>query len=207
MWALAVTRPRAELVVSDRLRRQDLEHCVFRQRVSHISRGRRIERLVPAFPRYIFVRVCDRIWRYVLELRDRNGIDLVHDFVRMSDNLPVIVAPEVVDHLRATATDDILPIEVSQARFKFGDRVRISAGRSVTTGSEAIYQYTARPGRVCVLLPWLGRLVSTEVDDNEIEPIFKPNRERRHRRRRGGQRHYRRQRGGTAGRPVETASP
>lgn len=188
MWALAVTRPRAERIVSKRLQDRSFEHCIFHQRITEIRQGRKIEKITPAFPRYVFVRVADEaVWRFVLELRDHNGMDLVQDFVRGAENQPAIIHHHVVDQLRATAKDDILPQLPSQERFKFGDKVRISAGRSVMTGSEGLYQWATAPGKSCILLPWLGRMVPVEVEDNEIEPVFKPTRERR-RRRRGGQR-------------------
>jgi len=188
VWVLAITRPRGEFAASRRLHQLCIDHFVFKHRVATLKRGIRVEHLVPAFPRYIFVAMIDAWWQRLLE----EVGDLV-GYVRHLDQTPVSVPPSVLTQLvDQSARGAILPFDQSIApRFHLGDKIQIAAGGSVASGCRGVYQYVIRPGRVCVLMPWCGRMVSVEVDEEEIEPFEPRRRTRRHRGRRGGYRHNR----------------
>ena len=67
---------------------------------------------------------------------------------------------------------DVLPVDNEVgARFKFGDKVQIVTGSHAAFGCEGVYQYTVRPGRVCILSPWLGQLVPIELNEADIEHV------------------------------------
>jgi hypothetical protein len=176
------------------LERFSFPHHVFKHRISRIIRGRVTERLIPAFPSYLFVFTTDEMLAKLHQLWPYIGMS---SFVQGA-NGEVAIADVALKQLRDRAIDnDVLPTnnEVN-ARFVFGDKVQIVTGTHVAFGCDGIYQYTVRPGRVCILSPWLGQLVPIEVDESDIELAgerkVKPHRFRR-RRRRGGYRYHTRE--------------
>ena len=187
VWVLAITRPRGEFAVARRLNQLCIDHFLFKHRVASIRRGQRTEHLVPAFPRYVFLCMIDAWWQRLLE----EVGDLV-GYVRHLDHTPVAVPPSVLTQLvDQSSRGAVLPLQDDTApKFRLGDKIQIAAGGSVASGCRGVYQYPTRPGRVCVLMPWLGQMVSVEVDENEIE-AFEPRRRRNRRGRRGGYRHNR----------------
>ena len=171
MWALAVTRPRAETAVSSRLQTNSLAHHVFKHRLTKFIRGRRISYLAPAFPRYIFVGVVDRIWQLMQSMRDFNGNNLVINFVRGAEGKPSLISDREISVMTDQADgDEVLPLPDRDARFKFGDRIRLISSYHVVRGCEGVFQFNTRPGRICILMPWLNQMCSVEVDEDEIEP-------------------------------------
>ena len=55
-WAMVVTAPNSEHIVSRELRdRHGIPHHYFKRMTTRVHRGRVIDKLLPAFPRYIFV--------------------------------------------------------------------------------------------------------------------------------------------------------
>lgn len=184
-WLLARTIPQRELRSSQVLTRFNYPNHVFKHQILQPHRGKMISRLTPAFPSYVFLEVVDEarmmletIWHYACLV----------DFVRTSGIASL--ADNALDHLKRIALPgDVLPHDSEMgSRFKFGDKVQVVAGPQVAyDGCVGIYQLTVKPGRVSVLFPWLGRLVSSELNECDIELVS----EMRHRRQRkkGGRRH------------------
>lgn len=183
-WALVMTAPHTERSVSKRLLETGIEHLLVKRRKMRIWRGRKLERLVAAFPRYIFVKVHDT-WEAI-----RNIIGVV-DFVRIGLK-PADISEEVINGLRSRLDrDGVLPVE-EKSRFQFGERIVIRGTRAVS-GHEALFQFPLHGGRVCILQEWFGRFMPVEVNEDDLMSLgeynsLKPKRRRRDRgrHRRGG---------------------
>lgn len=176
-WHLAVSAPGAESRVISRLERQQLPFHIFRHAERRVLRGRATERLVPTFPRYVF------IWNTGNALRE---VRETHEIVAM---VPGTVPQQIMDELLARADRDAiiaLPRPETIERFLPGERVRVSGGPY--QGFEAIWAARSGAARCRVLLGMMGRQVPIDMDDEWLEPArergakahkYRPRRRRR----------------------------
>jgi len=179
-WSLAITPPNCELKISRALARWDYEHCVFKVRRRRVFRGRAHDRLLPAFPGYLFV-VAKNSWS---TLREIFG---VVDF--LAHGQPIELA---VKSLKQIAdSDGVIPTpEISSSRFAPGDRVIINSADVRISGQRAEYLYAVGDGKAAVRIEWLmGKFVPMQIDERDLvlevaKETPKPRRQRRHRRRR-----------------------
>lgn len=185
-FALAISPTNRELSIARALTRWKFPNLVFKIRTRAVHRGRLVDRLRPAFPRYIF---CDALDNYA-HMRARFGII---DFVRGDDQRIAIVPDEALTSLRDVADHDgVLPTpDKSSTRFKSGDHVMIR-GASMLAGHPAIYQHAVDETRAVILILWMGRWCPTAIDErdleNETKPPEAPRRKRRRRRGRNANR-------------------
>lgn len=162
-WALALTQPNAEHIASVNLERQKFPHHVFKIRSRAVVRGKMVERASPAFPRYIFVFIEDT-WR---ALRGTRGIS---DVVRCGETLARVPEP-VMNTLLARADgegflrDD--PRMMHADKFEHGENVRVTEG--VFSGFKAVFDCRTGEERVRVLLSYMNRLVTVEVQDSVLQ--------------------------------------
>lgn len=172
-WVLAMTASNFEQRVAAVLGALGIEHHLFCHRIRSVIRGRVVERLRPAFPRYIFVRiVADAMWRKVLEVNSVIG------FVK-SEEQPIVVPQGVIDDLIARQLNGALPNPLA-AKFRLGDRVRIVGEYNLVFGNIGVYQYPIAPDRAVVLLPWFGGAsIRTEIDNRDMERVIELRRGRR----------------------------
>lgn len=180
-----MTAPNLESRTTVIFTRLKYEHHLFCHRIRSVIRGRVIERLRPAFPRYIFVKiVADVMWREVMDIGGGR-------FVRSYEyGLPVIVPQHEIDDLVQRQQDGVLPNPLL-SRFQFGDQVRIVGEYNFAFGNVGVYQYPVAAGRALVLLPWFnGAWSRTEIDERDVERVVKRERRDRGRHRRGGQRRH-----------------
>lgn len=172
MWALAVIRPRTEYVVSQRLQSRALEHLIFRHKLIKFVRGQRFNYFVPAFPRYVFIRVVELMWHFMRTLRDLAGNNLLSYFVSSENNRPILIPDDEIQKLRSQADQDsVLYLPEPVARFRHGERIRWCGRTTVLRGSEGVFQFNTRPGRACILMPWLNEMRSVEVAEEDLEPF------------------------------------
>lgn len=163
-WALITTQCNTEPSVARILVQKQVAHHLFLQRKKYVIRGSVVERLVPFFPRYIFVQPGDR-WR---EIRDIAG---VCSFVRFGDSYPESVTDDTVNALVDASVSDIFPLGEISGRFKKGDRVRISGDNSIF-GTVGIFQHLVKSDRAYILLPWFNKqMVGTEVDEADLDKL------------------------------------
>ena len=164
-WSLAITAPNREFAISRLLTALGFDHHLFTVRKPLVHRGRVIERLAPAFPGYIFV-LANSAWIFLRELIGMIG------FVHFGDG-PIVVPEHVVENLRKQADAfDTLPslaILPGPSRFASGQRVRIG-GMTAASGCIGIFQRTILPNHAVILLPWLGQMVPTTMDERDLEP-------------------------------------
>ena len=158
-WALATIVPNCEHRVGAELRRRNLPHHIFRIKQRVVARGRVVDRLVPAFPRYVFV-PAQECWETVRKVADFTGL------VSAS-------CDQVVSDLTARAPNGVLP---STPRLSVGDRVRVAM-----LGSVGIFQRFVGMDKACVLLPWFNRMVETVVYEKDLEKVARTHRSRRRR--------------------------
>ena len=78
-WPLAVTAPNAEFRVADAFAQLAFPHFLFRTRERIVQRGRVVDRIVVAFPRYIFVFVIDFAMYRIMVETVRGVIGFVRD--------------------------------------------------------------------------------------------------------------------------------
>jgi hypothetical protein len=178
-WSLAITAPNRELSISRALSRWDYEHIVFKIRRSSVFRGRFRDRLVPAFPGYLWL-VANNSWH---TLREVFGIV---DFIGHGTSIELAVnsLKLVADHQCVIPTPEI------PSRFRPGDRVIINSADIRIAGQRAEFLYPVADGKAAVRIEWLmGRHVPMQVDERDLvleiaNAKSKPRRARRHRRRR-----------------------
>lgn len=157
-WSVAVTPPRREFYTRDLLRRLGVESRAFKIVRRVACRGRVVDRVVPAFPSYLFVfRALDR-WALI-----RNFAAFV-----MVGERPATIEEDAMAMLSAQANaDGVIAIPVDSA-FKKGDRVVIR-GSSSLSGQPAVFVQASANGRTIVLIDWMGRWVPVGIDERDLE--------------------------------------
>lgn len=178
-WSLAITAPNAERIVAADLSRLHYPHIWFKRQASAVVRGRVVQLVRPAFPRYVFV-TTDQCWEV---LRD---VGKVLGLLSFGEELAVI-RQNIVDQLihRCNGTD-LFPPEVIPEPFKRGDRVVIG-GYGPIAGHEAVYEQVASDGKLRLSFDWFGRLVPIDIDSRDVSVLVsapKPTKKRKRPRRR-----------------------
>lgn len=161
-WYLIHAKPSAEGVAQRNLERQGYETYLPRLLQSTFWRGQRRERVVPLFPRYLFLRLREG-HQALGPVRSTTG---VAQAVRFGSRYAVI-GDEVVAELRARA-DPVTGLHRLRPRRRLdvGTIVRIAAGPF--DGVEAIFERHAGGDRVVVLLKLLGQDASVCVPEDAI---------------------------------------
>jgi transcription antitermination factor NusG len=192
-WTLAVTHPNSEHLVAEDLRRLSYDHIWFKRRASAVYRGRVVERIFPAFPRYIFIHT-ELCWDV---LRDATK---VLGLVMFGERIGVLQQPIVDKLVERCGGTDMLPAEAIPEPFTRGDRVMVT-GYGPASGHQAVYQGVAEDGRLRLEFEWLGRYVPVDVDSRDVSVISSPPSPKSNRRRK------RRSRKGARSRAVEAHTP
>lgn len=183
-WTLAVTHPNAERLVSEDLKRLSYDHICFKRRASAVHRGRVIERVLPAFPRYVFIHTAS-CWDV---LRDASK---VLGLVMFGDRVGVLRQPVIDRLLDRCGGTDVLPPEEIPEPFQRGDRVIVN-GYGPASGHQAVYQGVAEDGRLRLEFDWFGRYVPIDVDMRDVSVISSlppPTKKRKRRKRRIHRKH------------------
>jgi len=154
------------------------DHIIFRMRRRIVFRGRIVERLVPAFPGYVFVKAL-QCWDLIREIIG------VIDFVRHGNEVATI-HPVIVNNIAANAdSEGVLNFrELEKAsRWREGDKIRLCEG--VFSGYQAVYKFPLSEEQSIVEIDWLGRWSPVNVDNDVIETVTLDKRKRRRGRSRG----------------------
>jgi hypothetical protein len=182
-WSLAIVGPNRELATSRALQRWNFDHHVFKIRRRGVCRGRARDRLLPAFPSYVFI-VAQDAWA---TLRTIFGI-----VVFIGHGRPIEAA--VNSLVKIADQDGVIPTpEISSQRFKKGDRV-IYRGDAIKwlADRRAEFQFLIDENKAMIEIEWCGRPVPIPVDERdlvfEMEVQSEPRRNRKRRRRRRGSR-------------------
>ena len=175
--SLAITAPQAEFRVARALEQRAIPHHIFKIRKQLAFRGRPVERILPAFPRYIFLRILfDNIYHHLLET-----VSDIQDFLR--ENGAVWRGQQTVldDILVRADANGFLMIPPPRCRFTPGQQV-IVRGESLISGYEARFERQLSEELAIVEQPWLGRMVSVAVKLQDLDPV--PDRHQRNKKRR-----------------------
>lgn len=150
-WYLIHTKPSAEATAKFNLERQGYEIYLPRLQQAMPLRRQQRERIVPLFPRYLFLRLREGC-QPLGPVRSSAGVSNV---VRFGSSY-AIVADEVVGKLRSRA-DPVSGLHrlSSPAPLMHGDAVRLAAGPF--DGLEGIFQRQNGCERAVVLLSLLGQ--------------------------------------------------
>lgn len=161
-WYLIHTKPSCEGLTRMNLERQDYEVYLPRVLQSVRCSGRWRERIVPLFPRYLFLRLSEGL-QALGPVRSTAGVSNV---VRFGAQY-AIVPDEVVRDLQARA-DSTSGLH----RLGHGSRLTSGAGikidRGPFEGLDGVFEREAGAERVIVLLKLLGRDVSVCIPDDTV---------------------------------------
>ncbi len=162
-WCLAYTQPSKELVAKQHLLNQGYE--AYLPRFKRICRHARKteEKLVPLFPRYIFVGMdlTSARWRSVISTR---GVSYL---LMSNDVTPARVPAYVINDLRSQEiSEGIVPVS-SLATFTRGERVRIVDG--VFKDQIATFESLDDKSRGRLLLNFMGREINVTLPVYSVE--------------------------------------
>jgi len=165
-WYLIHTKASAEAVAQLNLERQGYEIYVPRLLQARGWRGSRRERIVPLFPRYLFLRLREGC-QALAPVRSSTGVSGV---VRFGSSYAV-VADEVIGGLHSRA-DPMTGLHRLSGPGKLmrGAAVRLAAGPF--DGLEGIFQRQDGEDRAVVLLRLLGQETPVRVPAEWILPCW-----------------------------------
>ena len=177
-WSLAITAPRAEFRVADTLLDRGVTHHLFKIREVVAHRGVVRDRIVAAFPRYVFVWVAiDELYQQIVET-----VHGIVDFAR--DGASVWRGSDGVlsEVLSRADSNGFLPDVQAPCPFFAGQRV-IVRGNNIIAGYQAVFQRSIGNGRAIVEQEWLGRYVPIAVHIGDLDALaVRRRKKRRHHR-------------------------
>jgi hypothetical protein len=190
-WALVTTVSNTEHLVGEELLSLSIPYVYFKYPRRRSFRGRVIDDLVPAFPRYLFVPFTSA-WEVAREVARVTGI------VKLGDEVARIPG-RVIDRMCARCHGDVLPEIDIPSPFKRGEEVVIS-GHGPLFGQRALYQEpSSHPGKALCLVDWMQRFVPVDIDLCDLSSLHEvqvkkreENKRKKHgKRRRGGRNRHR----------------
>jgi transcriptional antiterminator RfaH len=152
LWSVVVTRPHQEARAVSHLTRQGYQSYWPRT----LTRN---ERVVPLFPRYVFVGLAER-WYSLL---GTFGISCV----LFSGERPAIVNDQVIAGIRAMERNGLVALpKPDEYQFAINQRVKIISGHFA--GCIGLYQGQSTKQRESILLSTLGRV---ELPAGNLEAV------------------------------------
>jgi transcriptional antiterminator RfaH len=161
-WFLVFTKPSGEKLAQDNLERQGYR-VYFPQLLRRVMRGgRRMERIVALFPRYLFIEL-DSVRQSLATVRSTLGVANV---VRFGIE-PQIVPDGIVRGLMSRA-DPASGLHVFDAepQFESGSRVNVIAG--AFAGLDGIFLRNVSEHRVAILLRLLGQEAAVQLPGQNL---------------------------------------
>jgi len=162
-WYLVYAKPRQEELAKENLERQGYQSYLPLIRNPRRRLGRRVIRIEPMFPRYLFIRLDTETDNWA-PIRSTVGVSKL---VRFGMH-PSPVPDELIEYLRSrdnSAGVQDLPMHV----FKKGQKVVIEEGPF--RGYEGIYMARTGQERVLVLLDIVGRTAKAQVNLEHLGPV------------------------------------
>jgi transcriptional antiterminator RfaH len=164
LWRAVFCKPGQERRAEAHLENQDFEVFLPRIRTRVRSRGPTRVRVLPMFPRYLFVNLCAHAEDWSTIRSTRGAIALV----RFGDRVPTIPG-EFIDYLKHRH-DDFGAIDMSEAMaIKPDDAVEITDG--AMAGLRAVFRARSARDRVVVLLKLLEHEREVELPANAIKKV------------------------------------
>ena len=161
-WYLVHSKPASEVTAEENLQRQDYEVYLPRLTRTVRRRGRRYERIVPLFPRYLFVRV-NRLTQSLGPVLSTRGVSDVVRFGQQYATVPSAML-ELLRH-RADRESGLHRLQ-EPGLPKPGTVVRIAEGPF--NGLDGIFEREAGADRVVILIDLLGSQTKVQVPVNAM---------------------------------------
>ena len=162
-WCVAHTQPLKELVAKQHLLDQGYEVYFPRfKKLCHHARKVE-EKLVPLFPRYIFVGMDLGVARW----RSVNGTRGVSYLLMTHDSKPASVPTRVLDDLRSKELAEGVVLLGSLVTFTKGEKLRITEG--AFKDHIAIFDSMDDQSRVRLLLTFMGREMNMALPAYSVE--------------------------------------
>jgi len=162
-WYLVYAKPRQEDLAKQNLERQGYQPYLPMVRTPRRRMGRRLIRIEPMFPRYLFIRLDTETDNWA-PIRSTIGVSTL---VRFGMH-PSPVPDDLIEYLRsrdsATGVQD-LPLH----HFRKGQKVVIEEGPF--RGYEGIYVAKTARERVTVLLDIVGRAAKAQINIEHLGPV------------------------------------
>lgn len=159
-WYLLKTKPKQEARAKLNLENQGFTAYVPTFKPIRLVRGKRIQRLEPLFPTYIFVKVDEDAAHFH---RIRNTFGVSH-FVRFGTHLAQISGEQLEAISKSEA---VLNGERSGDTLQVGSAVEISNGPFAGVTARIIELKGEE--RCVVMLAWLNREIRAEFNSNELK--------------------------------------
>jgi transcription antitermination factor NusG len=166
-WYAVYTNSRHEKTVADHLRSKDIEVFVPTVTVVSVWKDRKVKLDMPAFPGYVFTKIC---------LSERGKVISVPSVVRILsfNGTPVPLDAVEMENIRLCQLRGVL-VE-SRPLFGVGEKVRVRSG--VLEGLEGFVSRCKDEQRLIVPLSLIGQSIAVQVDVNLLEPaqvqVFRP---------------------------------
>jgi transcriptional antiterminator RfaH len=164
-WCVAHTQPLKESVAQKNLLDQgyDVYMPRFKKTVRHARKVE--ERLMPLFPRYIFVGIdfSSALWRNI------NGTRGVSYVVMAGENTPSKVPVSIIHELKSQeVSEGVVPLS-SIITFSKGEKIRVIEG--VFADHMAVFESMDDKSRVQVLLTFMGREMKMALPTYAVEAV------------------------------------
>lgn len=159
-WYLIMSKPRQENLAKDNLVRQGYEVYLPMISLTRRRRGRYVDVVEPAFPRYLLIRL-DQDTDNWAPIRSTYGVSGMVYFGFQAAHLP----DTLVESLQKRENDEGV-LTMSVPELKHGDKVKIIDG--VFEGYEGIFTAKSRKERVTILLEATGKLMHVDIDLHQI---------------------------------------
>lgn len=159
-WIVATSKPQREKQAFENIERQGREVYSPQVYETIVSRGRRHKRVVPLFPRYLFVQIDDS-WRWLLSTL---GVSSV--IMGAGEETPATLNASVIEKLRSMHDKHGIVELPSIPRFTHGQPVRLTRG--CFAGCLGIYAGSSSFEREQVLLSILGRQAPVSVGGDAL---------------------------------------
>ena len=156
-WTVAKTKPNQDQIAIRNLKNQDFEYYQPKTIERKLIKNRITNSVIPLFPSYLFVRVCDR-WA---PLNSTNGLSRV----LMCGPIPAVVNDKIIEGLRQREQNGI--IRLPKQRFREGDKVTIQAGPFA--GQQGLVERMTNKERERVLLALLSGNIKVLIDEENLE--------------------------------------
>ena len=159
-WYLIMSKPNQERLANENLLRQGYEVYMPMISTTRRRRGRYMDVVEPAFPRYLFIRL-DQDTDNWSPIRSTYGVGGMVYF----GFIPAQIPDELVETLKQRETEEGV-LEFSVPELKEGDKVRIIDG--AFSGYEGIFKAKSRKERVTILLETTGKIMNLDLDVHQI---------------------------------------
>jgi len=161
-WYLVYSKPQKEELARVNLERQGYPTYLPMMRTPRRRAGRRIIRVEPMFPRYLFIHLDTESDNWA-PIRSTLG---VANLVRFG-MYPSPVPDDLVTALRARETNGGVQ-DIPLNTFKEGDKVRIEEGPFM--GYEGIFMAKTGEERVLILLDIVGKSAKAQINVEHLGP-------------------------------------